>query len=85
MCLYVYICLYRYVLFTLVCTCSYLHIFTYSFGSLEGTLDCVLYFEVPYHCIVIYISVFLYRERNTCANLMKNIYIIPKILNTWQT
>ena len=30
--MYISICLYRYVLFALVCTCSYLHIFAYSFG-----------------------------------------------------
>ena len=35
---YVYICLYRYVLFALVSTCSYLHIFTYSFGSYRGLI-----------------------------------------------
>ena len=33
MCLYVYICLQRYVSFALVCTCSYLHIFKYLFSS----------------------------------------------------
>ena len=38
MCLYVYICLYRYVLFALVCVCSHLHIFTYSFGSYRGLI-----------------------------------------------
>ena len=37
-CLYVYICLYRYVLLALVCACSYLHIFTYSFGSYSGLI-----------------------------------------------
>ena len=54
MCLHVYICLCRYVLFALVRACSYLHIFTYSFGS------CILHFEVVYHCIVINISLFIY-------------------------
>ena len=38
MCLYVYISLYRYVLFALVCACSYLHTFTYSFGSYWGLI-----------------------------------------------
>ena len=38
MCLYVYIGLYRYVLFALVCACSYLHIFTCSFGSYRGLI-----------------------------------------------
>ena len=42
MCLYVYVCLYRPVLFGLVCTCLYLHIFTYSFGSYMGFIR--LYF-----------------------------------------
>ena len=40
--LYVYVCLYRPVLFGLVCTCLYLHIFTYSFGSYMGFIR--LYF-----------------------------------------
>ena len=31
----VYVCLYRYVLFGLVCTCSYLHIFTFVSGAKE--------------------------------------------------
>ena len=38
MCLYVYMCLYRYVWLALVCTWSYLHIFTYSFGSYRGLI-----------------------------------------------
>ena len=38
MCLYVYICLYRYALFALVCACSDLNIFTYSFGSYRGLI-----------------------------------------------
>ena len=38
MCLYVHMCLYRYVLFAIVCTCSYLPIFTYSFGSYRGPI-----------------------------------------------
>ena len=38
MCLYVHVCLYRYVLFALVCACSYLHIFTYSLRSYRGLI-----------------------------------------------
>ena len=34
----IYICLYRYVLFALVCACTYLHIFAYSFGSYRGLI-----------------------------------------------
>ena len=36
--LYVYTWLYSYVLFSLVWACSYLHIFTYSFGSYMGLI-----------------------------------------------
>ena len=57
------ICLYRYVLFALVCACSYLHIFTYSFGSYRGLIGLHFGYEVPYHCIVIYISLFTYTEK----------------------
>ena len=55
---YVYISLYRYVLFALVSACSYLHIFTYPFGSDRGLIR--LHFELIYHCIFINISVFIY-------------------------
>ena len=34
----IYICLYRYVLFALVCACTYLHIFAYSFCSYRGLI-----------------------------------------------
>ena len=34
----IYICLYRYVLFALVCACTYLHIFAYSFRSYRGLI-----------------------------------------------
>ena len=61
MCWYVYIALYRYVLIALVCACSYLHIFTYSFGSYRRLIR--LHFEVPYNCIVINISLFIYTEK----------------------
>ena len=70
---YMCLCLCRYILFTLVCTCLYLHIFTYSFRFYRGqgdSLDCILYFEVPYHCIVMYISL-LYIQRRSCNNVMK--------------
>ena len=58
-----FICLYRYVLFALVCACSYLHVFTYSFGYYGDSLDCILHFEVPYHCIVINTSLFICTEK----------------------
>ena len=49
---YVYICLYRYVLFALVSACSYLHIFTYSFGSYRGLirLHFVFWSPLSLHC-----------------------------------
>ena len=52
MCLYVYVCLYRSVLFGLVCTCSYLHMFTYSFGSYSGLIRLHFVFLSPLslHC-----------------------------------
>ena len=52
MCLYVYICLYRYVLFALVCVCSYLHIFTYSFGFYRGLIRlCFVFWSLlSLHC-----------------------------------
>ena len=45
---------------------TYIYIFTYSFGYLVlkgDSLDCILYFEVPYHCIVINIRLFIYTEK----------------------
>ena len=47
MCLNVYMCLYKYVLFALVYACSYLHKFTYSFCSYRGLIR--LHF-VLLHC-----------------------------------
>ena len=62
---YMYVYLYRYVLFALVCACSYLRIFTYLFGSYWGLIRWHSYFEVPYHCIVINISLFMYGKQST--------------------
>ena len=39
------------------------YIYKYSFGSVGDSLDWILHFEVPYHCIVIYISLFIYIEK----------------------
>ena len=50
---YIYIdviCLYRYILFTLVSTFSYVHIFTYSFGSYRGLVRLSFVFCKSLHC-----------------------------------
>ena len=62
--MYYYIRIYRYVLFALVCACSYLHMFTYSLGFNRGLITLHLYFEVPY------ILVYLYIQRSSCTNIM---------------
>ena len=70
-CVYMYIHVYigMYYLFwcMIVHTYIYLHILLVFIGA---SLDCVLYFEVPYDCIVIYIS-FLYILRSSGTNVMK--------------
>ena len=49
--IYIYvICLYRYILFALVSTFSYLHIFTYSFGSYRGLIRLSFVFCKSLHC-----------------------------------
>ena len=48
---------------------SYLHLHIHSV-LIGDSLDCILYFEVSYHCIVIYISL-LYIQRSLCTNVMK--------------
>ena len=63
LCLFVYIYWYRYVLFALVCACSYLHVFTYSFGSYMGLvrLHFVFWRHLSLHCNI-YQSFYIYRE-----------------------
>ena len=63
-CVYMHVhVLYRYVLFALVCACSYLYIFTYRSVLIGNSLDCILYLEVPSHCIIIYNIPFIYTEK----------------------
>ena len=59
-----------------VCACSYLYIFLRINLVLIGdSLDWIFYFKVPYHCIVIYIGLFICTEKFVywCD---ENIYII---------
>ena len=51
---YMCLCLCWYILFTLVCTCLYLHIFTYSFRSYRGLirLHFVFWSPLSLHCNV---------------------------------
>ena len=54
---YVYIGMYYLLWCALVHTYIYLHI---HFVLIGDSLDCILYFEVLYHCIVININLFIY-------------------------
>ena len=44
------------------------YIYIYSRILKRESLDLIMYFEVPYHCIVIY-TIFL--RRSSCTNVMK--------------
>ena len=41
---------------------TYIYIFIYLI-LIGDSLDCILYFKVPSHCIVINISLFIYTEK----------------------
>ena len=44
----------------LINTYVYVHILSVLIGD---SLNCILYFEVPYYCIVICIGLFMYTEK----------------------